>query len=128
MYNTSIHDPLFTSYITNGPNELVCFSLTSLSSFVWCFTTVPIHNSWRVVNTVPETEAILPPLIFFVQFLLFNCNIFTFNYVSRFRCLFNYKHDFDLCLNRGRIYIHVWPFHEWAVSNLDRSMHRSLWV
>jgi hypothetical protein len=28
----------------------------------------------------------------------------------------------------GRIFSHVWPFYEWAVSDLDRSMHRSLWV
>ncbi len=29
---------------------------------------------------------------------------------------------------RGRIFSHVRPFYEQAVSNLDRSMHRSLWV
>jgi hypothetical protein len=29
---------------------------------------------------------------------------------------------------RGRIFSHVRPFYERAVSNLDRSMHRSLWV
>jgi hypothetical protein len=29
---------------------------------------------------------------------------------------------------RGHIFSRVWPFYEWAVSNLDRSMHRSLWV
>ncbi len=29
---------------------------------------------------------------------------------------------------RGRIFSHVWPFYEQAVSNLDRPMHRSLWV
>jgi hypothetical protein len=31
-------------------------------------------------------------------------------------------------LSRGRIYSHVRPFHERAVSDLDRSMHRSLWA
>jgi hypothetical protein len=30
--------------------------------------------------------------------------------------------------NRGRIFSRVQPFYERAVSNLDRSMHRSLWV
>jgi hypothetical protein len=29
---------------------------------------------------------------------------------------------------RGRIFSHVRPFYEWAVSDLDRYMHRSLWV
>ncbi len=29
---------------------------------------------------------------------------------------------------RGRIYSQVRPFYEIAVSNLDRSMHTSLWV
>ncbi len=29
---------------------------------------------------------------------------------------------------RGRIFIHVRPFYERAVSNLYGSMHRSLWV
>jgi hypothetical protein len=29
---------------------------------------------------------------------------------------------------RGHIFSHVRPFYEQAVSNLDRSMHRSLWV
>jgi hypothetical protein len=29
---------------------------------------------------------------------------------------------------RGRIFSRVRPFYERAVSNLDRSMHRSLWV
>jgi hypothetical protein len=28
---------------------------------------------------------------------------------------------------RGRIFSRVRPFYEWAVSDLDRSMHRSLW-
>ncbi len=28
----------------------------------------------------------------------------------------------------GRIFSHVWLIYEWAVSDLDRSMHRSLWV
>ncbi len=28
----------------------------------------------------------------------------------------------------GHIFSHVRPFYEWAVSNLDRSMRRSLWV
>ncbi len=36
---------------------------------------------------------------------------------------------YELCLKyRGRIFSHVQPFYELAVSNLDRSMHRSLWV
>ncbi len=30
--------------------------------------------------------------------------------------------------SRGRIFSHVRPLYEWAVSDLDRSMHRSLWV
>jgi hypothetical protein len=29
---------------------------------------------------------------------------------------------------RGHIFIRVQPFYEQALSNLDRSMHRSLWV
>ncbi len=29
---------------------------------------------------------------------------------------------------RGRIFSRVWPIYEWAVSDLDRPMHRSLWV
>jgi hypothetical protein len=29
---------------------------------------------------------------------------------------------------RGRIFSHVWPFYECAVSDQDSSMHRSLWV
>jgi hypothetical protein len=29
---------------------------------------------------------------------------------------------------RGHIFSHVWPLYEWAVSDLDRFMHRSLWV
>jgi hypothetical protein len=35
---------------------------------------------------------------------------------------FQYSNDW------GRIFSRVRPFYEWAVSNLDRSMHRSLWV
>ncbi len=31
-------------------------------------------------------------------------------------------------INWVHIFSCVWPFYEWAVSNLDRSMHRSLWV
>jgi hypothetical protein len=31
-------------------------------------------------------------------------------------------------LSRGRIFSHVRPFYERAVSDLDRPMHRSLWV
>ncbi len=27
-----------------------------------------------------------------------------------------------------RIFSHVWSFYEWAVSDLDRSRHRSVWV
>jgi hypothetical protein len=30
--------------------------------------------------------------------------------------------------NRGRIFSHVRPFYERAVSDLGRPMHRSLWV
>jgi hypothetical protein len=30
--------------------------------------------------------------------------------------------------SRGHIFSHVRPFYEQAVSNLDKSMHRSLWV
>ncbi len=29
---------------------------------------------------------------------------------------------------RGRIFSRVWPFYEQAVSDLDKYMHRSLWV
>ncbi len=32
------------------------------------------------------------------------------------------------CVARVRIFSHVRPFYERAVSNLDRFMHRSLWV
>ncbi len=31
-------------------------------------------------------------------------------------------------VSRGHIFSHVRPFHERAVSNLDKSMHRSLWI
>ncbi len=31
-------------------------------------------------------------------------------------------------VSRGHILSCVWPFCEWAVSNLDRSVHRSQWV
>jgi len=33
-----------------------------------------------------------------------------------------------LLANRGHIFIHVRPFYEQAVSDLDRPMYRSLWV
>jgi hypothetical protein len=33
-----------------------------------------------------------------------------------------------LFVNKGRIFSRVQPFYERAMSNLDRSMHRSLWV
>jgi hypothetical protein len=36
---------------------------------------------------------------------------------------FTYMNDL-----RGRIFSHVRPFYELAVSNLDRPMHGSLWV
>ncbi len=36
-----------------------------------------------------------------------------------------YVHEIDA---RGRIFSRVRPFNERAVSDLDRSMHRSLWV
>jgi hypothetical protein len=37
---------------------------------------------------------------------------------------------YSLCFSmiRGRIFSHVQPFYERAVSYQDRSMHRSLWV
>jgi hypothetical protein len=35
---------------------------------------------------------------------------------------------FNCFTSRGRIFSHVRPFYERAVSDLDRSMHRSLWV
>ncbi len=35
---------------------------------------------------------------------------------------------FNINRTRGSIFSCVWPFYEWAVSNLDRSMHTSLWV
>jgi hypothetical protein len=31
-------------------------------------------------------------------------------------------------VTRGRIFSSAQPFYEWTVSDLDRSMHRSLWV
>ncbi len=30
--------------------------------------------------------------------------------------------------DKAHIFSHVRPFYEWAMSDLDRSMHRSLWV
>ncbi len=33
-----------------------------------------------------------------------------------------------LCNAIGRIFSHVRPFYEWSVSNLERSMDRTLWV
>ena len=37
----------------------------------------------------------------------------------------NFHQDF---VARGHIFSHVRPFYERPVSDLDRSMHRSLWV
>jgi hypothetical protein len=41
---------------------------------------------------------------------------------------FHHKSYLRRMIYRGRIFSHVRPFYEWAVSDVDRSMHRSLWV
>jgi hypothetical protein len=47
-------------------------------------------------------------------------------------CVPNYYVKFNIGniveLYRGRIFIHVRPSYEWAVSDQDRSMHISLWA
>ncbi len=39
-----------------------------------------------------------------------------------------YQHLLLLSDIRGCIFSHVRPFNEQVINNLDRSMHRSLWV
>jgi hypothetical protein len=41
--------------------------------------------------------------------------------------LYNFECSIEQ-VNRGHIFSCVWPFYEWAVSDMDRSMHRSLLV
>ena len=55
------------------------------------------------------------------SFLIFMFLISIFNFLSHKALLWWVK-------SRGQIFSHVRPFYERAVSNLDRSMHRSLWV
>ncbi len=43
-------------------------------------------------------------------------------------CCTKWSSVMNLDLFWGRIFSCVWPIYERAVSNLDRSMHRSLWV
>ncbi len=38
------------------------------------------------------------------------------------------QHCLHFSVSRGRIFSHVRPFYERAVSNLDRSMHRFQWL
>ncbi len=62
-----------------------------------------------------------------------SCNGQTFKNLFFFQKILIKRTNFKceqclVCMSRGRIFSRVRPFYEWAVRDLDRPMHRSLWV
>ncbi len=113
--------------LTKMPNKLEHLSPASLSNLIVYLWIRPGHWHRREhmkMTTFVKAPASLTKFILVWKLLAIEKRVSLIDlFVSEER-----KEKFNNIDIRGRIFSRGWPFYEWAMSNLDRSMHISLWV